>query len=230
MIRGEKKIFAFFGPPGSGKGTLAGKCLREAGIPVLSTGNLCRQHVEAQTEFGRQFQSSLAEGKLIPDTLITEMVIDWIKSAAIKSPTLILDGFPRTKAQAILLQDFLLKAHQEFILIPVVFDITDTVLVSRLTNRYVCSNTACQLPYSEACPPVKQGVCDQCSSNLAKRADDTSAIAMQRITTYREHAEEVVSYFKQKNAALLTLFCDDKSPAELFEAFYALAAGQVLSQ
>lgn len=220
------KIFSFFGPPGSGKGTLAGSCHQVTGVPVLSTGNLCRKHVENKTDFGMRFQKYLDEGKLIPDALITEMVIEWMQENQAKKNCVILDGFPRTEQQAVLLQDFLSKKQGEYIFIPVVFDISDGQLRTRLLNRLVCSNADCQTPYSKLCPPQEEGVCDYCHAGLIRRADDVEHVAMQRIVTYREHAETVLAFFKQHCPLSVKMLCDQRSPKELLDAFCVLI-GQV---
>ena len=95
-----RTIYSFFGPPGSGKGTLAQKLVSRNNFQMLSTGNLCRQHVAQETAFGKMLDGYVKQGHLIPDALVTDMVIDWITTQSDKESPIILDGFPRTKGQA----------------------------------------------------------------------------------------------------------------------------------
>jgi len=97
----HKIIFSFFGPPGSGKGTLAERLSKELKFEVLSTGNLCRKHVSLQTDLGKQLDTYLKKGQLIPDDLITQLVKEWLEPKIQHQASIILDGYPRTKGQAL---------------------------------------------------------------------------------------------------------------------------------
>ena len=96
----KKIIFSFFGPPGSGKGTLAERAARELNFEVLSTGNLCRKHIAQKTALGEKLDFYVKKGQLIPDELITLMVKEWLESTLEAQVPIILDGYPRTKGQA----------------------------------------------------------------------------------------------------------------------------------
>ena len=105
----KKSVFIFIGPPGSGKGTLSHLCVSSLRWVQLSTGNLCRKHIAEQTEIGKQIDFALKSGKLVSDSLINAMVHDWFSMTIQEADNIILDGYPRTVAQAEALHEYLQK-------------------------------------------------------------------------------------------------------------------------
>ncbi|MBM3886723.1 hypothetical protein FJ364_02220, partial [Candidatus Dependentiae bacterium] len=142
-----KAIFSFFGPPGSGKGTLAERLKEDLGFAVLSTGNLCRFHIAQKTPLGEQLAELVNRGHLIPDALISTMVQEWLQEQMRLGKTIILDGFPRTGGQAESLMQFL-KQHQTYIFRVLFVELNDEAIIKRLLGRRVCSDKKCQAVYS----------------------------------------------------------------------------------
>lgn len=201
----NKNVFIFIGPPGSGKGTLSQLCVKKLGWVQLSTGNLCRKHIAEHTEIGKQIDFALKSGKLVSDSLINEMVHDWFDTTIKESDNIILDGYPRTIAQAQALQDFLVNKMPQVKVQVVRFFASDEVVVNRIGHRLVCSNKDCQQVYStssHARQPKKEMICDVCSSPLVRRSDDEGGSVIDRLQTYHKHEQELVNFYKQAHLAV----------------------------
>lgn len=204
----SRQIFIFFGPPGSGKGSLSQKCIQQLGWKQLSTGALCRKHIAEKTSIGLKIQNAISGGGLIDDSLIIQMVQNWL-SVNNDQQKIILDGFPRTLKQAQSLQAFLLQQPEEYILTIVKLAIDDHQVISRLMNRLTCSNNECQLVYSaiadSGLAPFKEGICNVCCSALEKRADDEAASLKNRLKTYHQHAGAMVDFFNENDYTIISL-------------------------
>lgn len=193
-------MFIFIGPPGSGKGTLSQLCVTTLGWVQLSTGNLCRKHIAENTQIGKQIDFALKSGKLVSDSLINEMVHDWFGITIQSSDNIILDGYPRTVAQAKSLHDFLMKRMPEVQVQVVRFFASDEVVIGRIGHRLVCSNKDCQQVYStnvNARQSREPMICDECSSLLIRRNDDEGSSIMDRLQTYHKHEQELINFYKQ---------------------------------
>lgn len=204
-----RDLYIFLGAPGSGKGSLAARCVQEMGWYQLSTGNLCRYHISAKTPQGLEMDLAIKSGKLVSDDLITGMVLDWLSRDNGKQP-LILDGFPRTLAQAQALDAYLKNQTAKlYRCIVVNFDIQDSVVIDRVGARCVCSNKACQAVYSclatSTCKPQRDMVCDLCGSSLVRRVDDTRETIQERLAVYKQHAEKLLNFYHAKNLPVITL-------------------------
>lgn len=196
----NKNVFIFIGPPGSGKGTLSQLCVTTLGWVQLSTGNLCRKHIAENTQIGKQIDFALKSGKLVSDSLINEMVHEWFGITIQSSDNIILDGYPRTVAQAKSLHDFLMKRMPEIQVQVVRFFASDEVVISRIGHRLVCSNKDCQQVYStnvNARQSRESMICDECSSLLIRRNDDEGSSIMDRLQTYHKHEQELINFYKQ---------------------------------
>lgn len=185
------KIYIFIGPPGSGKGTLAQKCVADFQWATLSTGALCRQHISQQTEIGKQIDLIIKSGKLISDELVTSMVDEWLASQINNAKGIILDGYPRTEQQVAMLFDLLRTKYAGVQLCVVKFDISDESVIRRLSSRLMCQNKNCQAVYSTVpeagLAPKQQNLCDRCSSALVQRADDKPEVIRDRLIVYHQH-------------------------------------------
>lgn len=190
-MKGIRTIYIFIGPPGSGKGTLAQRCVDEFGWAKLSTGDLCRLHISQQTDIGKQIDFLIKAGKLIPDDLITAMVADWLNSRVSTSTGIILDGYPRTHQQVHMLFDLIDTQFVGLRIKVVAFDISDDAVIKRLSSRRICENKECQEVYSvlsgSSLAPERDMVCDSCGSALIQRNDDRVNVIRDRLAIYHQH-------------------------------------------
>jgi adenylate kinase len=198
----KNKIFLFFGPPGSGKGTLSEICVDQFGWLQLSTGNLCRQHIAQSTSIGKQIQKIIAEGHLVPDEIIAQMVSEWIISQEIKPEGIIFDGYPRTVQQAEMLYSFWKEKLSDFELVLVKINIDAKLLTDRILNRIMCNNKNCGRVYSLLASsenrPKNVMICDVCNSELIRRSDDTYESLKLRLKIYYQHEQEILKVFVDK--------------------------------
>jgi adenylate kinase len=187
----------FLGGPGAGKGTQAKRLAADAGIAHVSTGDMLRAQVAAGTELGRQAKALMDAGKLVPDDLMVRMV-----GARIQEPDAraawILDGFPRTLAQAEALDRLLARAGDRLTHV-VYFRVPDAVLESRLTGRRNC--TQCGAIWHVANKPTRrEGVCDQCGGTLVQRADDRPEAIRKRLQEFHaQTAEPLRAYYRKQD-------------------------------
>jgi adenylate kinase len=202
-------VLIFLGAPGAGKGTLAERCVQELGFVQLSTGNLCRMHIADQTEIGRQIDLIIKSGKLVPDSLIVAMVADWFAKQAGDVSTVILDGFPRTVAQAEALKKLIEEKFPAVKLSVIKLEISDEVVVARLCSRVLCENKACQAVYSLAqgslLAPAKAGVCDLCGGKLVVRPDDAEESVRKRLQVYHQHESALLNFYGSIQQSVIRL-------------------------
>lgn len=213
------KIFSFFGPPGSGKGTLARQC-KALGVKLLSTGDLCRKHVAQQNEFGKMLDGYLSKGQLIPDQLMGEMVNAWILEEMQAGGAIILDGFPRTKIQADNFLSFLKIELPESLFEVVVFMISDTDIVQRLSLRLVCGNAECQEVYNTTSKrPLVLDICDKCNKPLSKRNDDSLEVVLERLRLFPSYRDDLMNFYRNQGCRVEEFNVANLSVEEVFENF-----------
>lgn len=178
------------GPPGAGKGTQAARLSNHLGVPRISTGDILRKHVAEGTDLGKKAQAYMDAGKLVPDELVIAMTERRIKEADARRG-FILDGFPRTIAQAEALAKLVpLDAAINLFLEP-------EELIKRNTGRRVCPK--CDAVYHMLTnPPRKDGICDRCGSALAIRADDREEVVRARIETYERQTAPLIKYYRDR--------------------------------
>jgi len=220
----QRTIYIFMGPPGSGKGTLADRCVKEFSWASLSTGALCRKHISEHTEIGKQIDFILKSGKLISDQLVSAMVEQWLVEQGSRYQAVILDGYPRTEVQVGLFHTLLKTKFPNLCVRIVKLKVSDDEVVNRLSNRLVCTNKNCQAIYSSRAgndlAPKVDMICDKCGSPLEIRGDDTPEVIRNRLAIYHQH--DLSKAFK---AAGFTIdeICAEKPFEEVFADFKRLA-------
>ena len=182
--------FVFLGPPGAGKGSLAVKVAEDYKIPHISTGDIFRANIKAQTPLGVKVKAIIDSGSLVSDELTFELVKDRLAQDDCKNGC-ILDGFPRTIPQAEMLDGLVADLKV------VNFQISDDIVIGRLSTRRVCK--ACGANYNiKTLPPKVEGICDKCGGELYQRDDDKQESILHRMDVYREQTEPLINYYKNK--------------------------------
>ncbi len=214
MIR--KKNLVFLGPPGAGKGTLSAPLMEDEKLAHISTGDILRAEIAAGTELGRSAKSFMDAGKLVPDEVVAGMVGKKLASSECAAG-FILDGFPRTVAQAGLLEEAMAKIGMKLDGV-ILFDAPEELLLKRLTARIMCRK--CNAGYNKIfCPPKKEGVCDKCGGELYQRSDDSLETAKNRLSVYREQTAPLIEFYRAKG---LLFTIDSSLPKQ--EGYDALRA------
>jgi len=186
------------GAPGAGKGTQCKRIVEKYGLLHLSSGDILRRERAAGSKLGKKAQSYMDSGGLVPDKLIVEMMADAINKAP--ESGFVLDGFPRTVNQAIELDKSMVSDGRK---IDVVLNlkIDDSVIAQRMTGRRSCPK--CGAVYHiENLRPKVDGICDNDNTKLIQRPDDSLEVVKNRLKTYHEQTEPVVSYYKNSSAVL----------------------------
>lgn len=202
------------GPPGCGKGTQAAVLRDRFGIPHLSTGAMLRSAVEADTEIGRRAASIMSRGALVPDEVVQKIVALRLGLEDC-ARGYILDGFPRTVAQADALERMLERADQALDQV-IEFTISEDELVRRITGRYVC--TKCDAVYNEHSKPTqRKNICDVCGgTSFRRREDDRAETVAERMAAYRAETAPLVPYYGSRG--LLTQIDGSQSTVKVTTA------------
>lgn len=207
----------FLGPPGAGKGTQAARLCAELGLAHVSTGDLLRKEVADGTPVGRKAEPFMKKGGLVPDEIVIEMVLVRIRRHD-AARGFVLDGFPRTEAQAAALDRGLGAAEK--IDRVFYFDLPDADAANRLSGRFTCRKCG-QIYNVTSKKPAVAGRCDACGGELYQRDDDKSETIAKRLDAYRRDTMPLVSYYS-KDGRLVRL------AAERREADVAAALRQEL--
>jgi adenylate kinase len=180
------------GPPGAGKGTQAKLLIERYRIPQISTGDILRAAVKEQTQSGVRAKEFMDMGKLVPDDLVIEIINDRL-SLPDSAAGFILDGFPRTVAQADALAG-MLKANGKSIDHVISITVDNEALVQRVIGRLTCSG--CGRGYHLVFdPPAVEGVCNACGSKLYQRDDDKEETMRARLLTYESQTAPLIEYY-----------------------------------
>jgi len=186
-------IVVFLGPPGSGKGTQAKKLSHELGLLHISTGDLLREAVKNQTPLGLKAKEYMDRGELVPDSLMIAL----IEEVMPKEGGFVLDGFPRTVPQALALEE-MLNRHGRNLDKVFLFDLSEEVVVERLSGRLTCSQ--CGAVYHKKYnPPKQEGICDLCGGKLIQREDDKEEVIRKRYRVYAEQTKPLVEFYQERN-------------------------------
>lgn len=191
-------IFILLGPPGSGKGTIAKKMVNYWEIPQISTGDILRTNVKKSTELGLKAKAFMDAGDLVPDDLILEMVKDRLSEDDCQKKGFVLDGFPRTIAQAEGLDKLLLSLNKK-LTAALQIDVPFEEIKKRISGRRTCFNEKCQAIYNIFFnPPEKEGLCDKCGNQVIQRSDETEEVVKNRLKVYDEKTAPLIEYYSMK--------------------------------
>ena len=180
------------GAPGAGKGTQADK---KYGLPHISTGDIFRKNIKEGTELGKEAKSYMDAGKLVPDELTVRLLLDRVKNDDC-AKGYILDGYPRTIPQAEALDKELTKLGEK-IDYAINVDVPDENIINRMSGRRACLK--CGATYHlKYVPPKKDGICDECGSELVLRDDDKPETVEKRLKVYHEQTQPLIEYFEKQ--------------------------------
>jgi adenylate kinase len=208
-----------FGPPGAGKGTQAARLQEDFRLPYVATGDILRAAVKDGTELGRKAKRFMDAGELVPDDLVIDLIVDRI-SAEDARDGFILDGFPRTRAQADALGDAFDGLGRRITAV-LLFDVPDDDLVRRISGRRVSVKTG-RVYHVESDPPKHEGRCDVDGSRLVQRDDDKPEVVEKRLEVYHAETEPLVAYYDEQG--LLRRIDGTRSPTEVHDHVRAVLA------
>ncbi len=211
----------FLGPPGAGKGTQARTLADQEGIPQIATGDMLREAVAKGTRLGIEAKSYMDRGALVPDEVVVGLVAERLGWEDAKKG-FILDGFPRTVAQAEMLERLLIDRELTVDRV-IFFEVSREELLRRLTGRRVCRR--CGETYHVAFAPSKRaGLCDRCGGELYQREDDSEATVRRRLEVYAEQTTPLLDYYRSQG--LLTAVAGEGAPEEIGRAIRRAATSR----
>lgn len=183
-------IIVLLGAPGAGKGTQSRVLGARYGLKHLATGDIFRGEMAAKTTLGEKAAAYVKAGRLVPDEMVTEMIAAKIED----NGKYLLDGYPRTLAQAQAL-DGILKNSKNSIDLVVYLNLSRDAAIRRMTSRRLC--VSCSEVYNVLTkPPKAAGVCDRCASKLEQREDDSEATAAKRLMVFEDVTQPLIAYYK----------------------------------
>ncbi len=191
----EPLYIVLLGAPGAGKGTQARRLVEALQLAHIASGDLFREHLNSQTELGLLAKGYMDRGELVPDDITIRMVMERLERPDCEAGA-ILDGFPRTVAQAQAL-DEALAAKGQRVSAALYIRVGEEVLVARLSGRWICRS--CQATYHTLFnPPRQPGVCDVCGGELYQRSDDTAETVGNRLKVYFEQTFPLMDYYRAR--------------------------------
>jgi adenylate kinase len=210
---------SLFGPPGAGKGTQADRLRQDFMLPFISTGDMLRANVKDGTDLGREAQRYMDAGDLVPDDLIVRMAAERL-GADDAQDGFILDGFPRTVAQAEALDEQLSSLGRR-VTAALLIDVPDEEVVRRLSGRRVCVKAGHNY-HIEFDPPKHDGICDQDGSRLVQRDDDKPEVIENRLHVYHQKTSPLESFYDGKG--LMRRIDGTREPADVHDHIRAVIA------
>jgi len=207
------------GPPGAGKGTQAERLTDDFNLPYVATGNILRAAVASESELGRQAKAFMEAGELVPDDVITGVILEAMQTPEALDGFL-LDGFPRTIGQADALADGLERTDRH-LTAAILIEVPDEEVVRRLSGRRVSVKTG-RVYHVEFDPPKHEGRCDVDGSRLVQREDDRLETVAHRLEVYHEQTAPLIAYYEDRG--LLRRFDGTRSPTEVHDHIRATIA------
>ena len=207
------------GPPGAGKGTQAERLSDDFNLPYIATGNILRAAVRDETELGREAKSYMDKGELVPDSVITGVILEALNSADARDGFL-LDGFPRTLPQADALA-LGLESSERRLTAVILIDVPDEEVQRRLSGRRVSVKTG-RVYHIEFDPPKHEGRCDRDGSELYQRDDDKPEAVRRRLEVYDDETAQLVPFFGERS--ILRRFDGTRTPVEVHDHIRATLA------
>lgn len=202
------RYIVLLGPPGAGKGTQAQVLAEKTGLAHISSGDIFRENLKNQTELGKLAQGYMNRGELVPDDVTIAMIRERLSRPDCAEGA-ILDGFPRTPAQAEALSAMLEELNGKVVSVPYI-SVPGEVLIERLSGRWTC-RTCGKVYHSVYNPPEKAGICDDDGGELYQREDDQPATVEKRIKVYMEQTSPLIEHYRK---AGLLVEIDGTQPIE----------------
>lgn len=200
------------GAPGTGKGTMSALIKDTYKVAHVSTGDILRENIKNETEYGKKAKEYIENGELVPDEIIHDIILDRLSKDDIKHGFLF-DGYPRTLAQAKDLDVILAKLNMKIDRV-LDLDASDSTIEERITGRRICKN--CKSIYHIKNMPSKvEGVCDKCGGELYQRDDDTLEALSHRLSSYHLQTQPVIDYYKDKG--LVSVIDSNRNSELVFE-------------
>lgn len=211
----------FLGPPGAGKGTQAKMLIDRYGIPQISTGDILRAAVKEGTPMGKKAKEYMDAGKLVPDEVVIGIMQDRLKQSDC-AKGFILDGFPRTVAQAEALENMLKELNMPIDKV-LALDVPDEVLLERLTGRRTCKSCG-QMYHVKFDPPKSGNNCDKCGGELFQRDDDKEETIKNRLSVYHAQTAPLLDFYGKKG--MVVKIDGTKTPDEIFNSLISVLEGK----
>ena len=187
----------FLGPPGCGKGTQAALLRQRHNLEHIGTGDLLRAAIASKTPAGLRAQPYVVSGKLVPDDLVNDIIAERFERPD-RPERFVLDGYPRTLAQAVYF-DKVLASYSLGLDKVLLLDLPDEEIVRRLSGRWSCPKQGCLATYHTVSnPPKVPGVCDNCGTKLIQRADDKEETVRARLGVYHKDTVELIPYYRAR--------------------------------
>lgn len=213
-------VVILLGAPGAGKGTQAVRLAAELGLPHVSTGDLFRANLAEGTPIGLKARQYMDAGKLVPDAIVLDMLTERVAADDCRDGYL-LDGFPRTLAQARALDE---RLEQDTDVLVIDLEVSDETIIGRIAGRLVCR--ACgNVQHAVNSPPKVAGVCDACGGELHQRKDDSPDVVRERLRVYHEQTEPLVRYYEEKG--VLKSVDGEQEPDVVFDQLGSLLPGKI---
>ena len=207
------------GPPGSGKGTQGERLQEDFRLPYYATGDILRAAVRDSTELGTEAKGYMDRGDLVPDQVMVGLIAERV-SREEAADGFILDGFPRTTAQAEAL-DSKMSELDRSITVAILIDVSDDDVIRRLGGRRTCVKEG-HIFHVEFDPPKNEDVCDICGARLEIRDDDKPEVIRKRLDTYHDKTEPVVSYYEERG--ILRRVDGSREPDDVSDRIRAMLA------